>query len=58
MKKYAKDGILEIEDISKFIKTQHQFVINHQLDQLVVPEEKPFIPSKKSTFNHLKLSNF
>ncbi|WP_405565642.1 DUF4291 domain-containing protein [Polaribacter sp. Asnod6-C07] len=58
IEQYAKDDILEIEDISEFVSAQHQYVINQQLEKLIVPEEKPFIPSKKSTFNHLKLTDF
>ncbi|MGB1315720.1 MAG: DUF4291 domain-containing protein [Chitinophagales bacterium] len=40
---YAKDDILEIEDISKFVKEQHQFVLNKDLENLIIPEEKPLI---------------
>jgi hypothetical protein len=54
--KYAKDDILEIEDISEFVKEQHQFVLNNQLDKLLIPEEKPFIPIDKETSKLLKLN--
>jgi len=56
-KNYAKVDILEIEDISTFVKEQHQCVLNHQLERLMLPEEKPFFLSNKDGFKHLKLSN-
>ena len=56
IEKYAKEDILEIEDISEFVKEQHQFVLNNELDALLTPIEKPFIPSNKQTFKLLKLS--
>lgn len=56
IEKYAKDDILEIEDISAFVKKQHQFVLNRELDNLLIPEEFPFKPKDNVTFNHLKLS--
>ncbi|AOW16910.1 hypothetical protein LPB03_05280 [Polaribacter vadi] len=55
--KYAKDDILEIEDISEFVKEQHQFVLNNELDKLLIPIEKPFIPNDRQTFKLLKLSD-
>lgn len=55
IEKYAKDDILEIEDISLFVEEQYQHVLNHELDKLMVPEEKPFIPMVKKTCRHLKL---
>jgi hypothetical protein len=55
--KYAKEDILEIEDISEFVKEQHQFVLNNELDKLLIPIEKPFIASDCQTFKLLKLSD-
>lgn len=57
IERYAKDDILEIEDISAFVKEQHQFVLNKELDTLLIPEEKPFIPINKETSKLLKLSD-
>ncbi|WP_299135609.1 DUF4291 domain-containing protein [uncultured Tenacibaculum sp.] len=50
--KYATEDIIEIEDISQFVKEQHQHVLNKELDKLIVPEEKPFI-SKNNEVNKL-----
>lgn len=55
--KYAKDDILEIEDISEFVKEQHRFVLNKELNKLLIPEEKSFIPINKETFKLLKLNS-
>jgi hypothetical protein len=57
IKRFAKDDILEVEDISRFVKEQHQYVLNRQLDKLLIPEEKPFLPKDKTTSLHLKLSS-
>ncbi len=54
---YAKDDILEIEDISEFVQIQHQLVLNNKLDKLIIPEEKPYIPANKNTSKRLRLSD-
>ena len=56
IRKYSKDDILEIKDISQFVKEQYQFVLNKDLDKLIVPEEKPFFPKSKTTSLNLQLS--
>jgi len=56
IKRYAKEDILAIENISPFVKEQHQFVLNNQLDKLIIPEEKPFFPKSKTTSLNLQLS--
>lgn len=38
---FTKEDIILIEDISDFVKEQHQFVLNKDLDKLIIPEEKP-----------------
>ncbi|MEJ5050845.1 DUF4291 domain-containing protein [Chryseobacterium culicis] len=40
---FAKDDILLIENISDFVKDQYQFVLNDDLDNLIIPEEKPLV---------------
>ncbi|PQJ81219.1 DUF4291 domain-containing protein [Polaribacter glomeratus] len=55
--KYAKEDILEIEDISAFVKEQHQFILNNELDKLMIPEEKPFIPNNREILKLLKLND-
>ena len=55
--KYAKEDILEIEDISEFVKEQHQYVLNKELENLIIPEEKPFVPSSQIVRERLKINN-
>ena len=55
IEKYAKDDILEIEDISTFVNEQYQFVFNNQLDQLLVPEEHPLILEDDTLKQQLRL---
>ncbi|WP_312902069.1 DUF4291 domain-containing protein [Chryseobacterium taichungense] len=43
IKVFAQEDILLIEDISEFVKEQHQFVLNNDLDKLKVPEERPLL---------------
>ncbi|MDR6526597.1 hypothetical protein J2787_001977 [Chryseobacterium rhizosphaerae] len=40
---FAKEDIILIENISDFVQEQYQFVLNDDLDQLVIPEEKPLL---------------
>ncbi len=53
--KYATEDIIEIEDISQFVKEQHQYVLNKELDKLIVPEEKPFLSKDNEVNKRLKL---
>ena len=41
---YAKHDFLEIEDISEFVQEQYAHVRNKNLDQLIIPAEKPYMP--------------
>lgn len=43
IKSFAKEDIILIEDISEFVKAQYQFVLNDDLDNLILPEEKPLL---------------
>jgi len=53
---FAKDDILLIEDISEFVKEQYVFVQNKQLENLVVPAERPFLFKDKELNKKLKIS--
>ncbi|WP_298900521.1 DUF4291 domain-containing protein [uncultured Psychroserpens sp.] len=55
VKQYAKDDILEIEDITPFVKEQYNHVLNNQLDKLMVPEEHPLILDSESLKQQLRL---
>ena len=52
---YAKDDILEIEDITPFVKEQYQFVLNKQLDELMIPEEHPLVFNDEVLNKNLRL---
>lgn len=43
IRSFAKDDIILIENISDFVAEQYQFVLNDDLDNLIVPEEKPLL---------------
>ncbi|AKK72496.1 hypothetical protein OK18_07535 [Chryseobacterium gallinarum] len=43
IRSFAKDDIILIENISDFVKQQYQFVLNNDLENLIIPEEKPLL---------------
>jgi hypothetical protein len=53
--KYAKEDIIEIEDISDFVNEQYQHVLNKELDKLFIPEEKPFFSKNELVNKRLRL---
>ncbi|AUC15162.1 hypothetical protein BTO06_08425 [Tenacibaculum sp. SZ-18] len=53
--KYAKEDILEIEDVSEFVREQYQFVLAKELDKLIIPAERPYISSSDEVNKFLKL---
>lgn len=40
LQQFCTEWITKIEDITSFVKEQHQYVLNHQLDKLIVPFEE------------------
>jgi len=56
IKSFAKDDIILIEDISDFVKEQHQFVLNKDLDKLIIPEEKPLLFDNENLNKKLRLN--
>ncbi|WP_460217798.1 DUF4291 domain-containing protein [Psychroserpens sp. MEBiC05023] len=55
IKRYAKDDILEIEDITAFVKEQYQFVFSNQLEELYIPEEHPLVFEDNELNKQLRL---
>ena len=55
VRQYAKDDIIEIEDITTFVKEQYNHVLNHELDKLVIPEEHPLLLESEDLKQHLRL---
>lgn len=53
---FAQDDIISIDDISDFVKEQHQFVLNSDLDRLVLPEEKPLLFDDENLNRKLNLN--
>lgn len=56
IKSFAKDDIILIENISDFVKEQHQFVLNNDLDNLMIPEEKRLLFDDENLNKKLKLN--
>lgn len=55
IRSFAKEDLILIENISEFVKEQHQFVLNGDLDQLMLPEEKPLLFDDEVLNNKLRL---
>jgi len=43
IRSFAKEDIILIENISDFVKEQHQCVLDKNLENLVIPKEKPLL---------------
>lgn len=56
IKSFAKEDIVLIEDISDFVQEQHQFVLNNDLDNLIIPEEKPLLFDDENLNKKLRLN--
>ncbi|GGG12104.1 hypothetical protein GCM10011344_10970 [Dokdonia pacifica] len=52
---YAKDDILEIEDISAYVNEQYQHVLANRLDDLILPSEAPYIPKDIEVVKRLRI---
>ena len=53
---YAKEDILEIEDISEFVAEQYQHVLSKELDKLWTPAEKPYLTKDDALNHYLRIS--
>ncbi|WDF47629.1 DUF4291 domain-containing protein [Chryseobacterium sp. KACC 21268] len=53
---FAKEDILLIEDISDFVKAQYQFILNNDLNNLMIPVEKPLVFDDENLNKELKLT--
>ena len=52
---YASEDILEIEDISEFVKEQYELVKSGTLNKLEIPLEKPLLFNDEKLNRYLKL---
>jgi len=55
IRSFAKEDVLFIEDISDFVKEQHQLVLKNSIGELMTPEEKPFLFEDENLNEKLKL---
>lgn len=56
IKSFARKDLILIENISEFVKEQHQFVVNDNLNQLMLPEEKPLLFDDEELNKKLRLT--
>lgn len=56
LKEYARDAIIEIEDISSFVKTQRANAQAENYRKLLTPVERVYLPAQPEVVAKLKLS--
>jgi Domain of unknown function (DUF4291) len=56
LRRYAKEWILDIEDITPFVHEQREHLTKARLEQLVTPRETVFWPSDEGTVKRLGLA--
>jgi Domain of unknown function (DUF4291) len=56
LKQYASDWIIEIEDISAFVREQHQNVRGHRYDKLLTPQETIYPINNEIVAKRLEIS--
>lgn len=54
---FGKKQIVAIEDITDFVKQQSQYVVNNELDKLIVPIETIFKPADESLCQKIDISS-
>ena len=42
LRRYSEEWVVEIKDITDFVRQQHEFVKNNQTDKLLVAEERVY----------------
>lgn len=52
---FKGDAILEIEDVSDFVKSQRTHIYNGEVDKLMMPEESVYKPSHKDKLRNINL---
>lgn len=57
LKKYSQEWIGRIEDISAFVREQHQHVFSRNYGELVVPSESIYIVNDEAVAKRLQISN-
>jgi Domain of unknown function (DUF4291) len=55
-RQYARDWILEIQDISEFVAEQRQYVMANNYESLRIPQEQPYPVQDPATAKKLQLS--
>ena len=53
--KYSREWILDITDISEFVKQQRQHMISRNYEMLVVPHEKVYLVEDLKRVKRLRL---
>ncbi|MEL6769864.1 MAG: DUF4291 domain-containing protein [Bacteroidota bacterium] len=57
LRRYGRDEILSITDVSEYVAEQRAHVQTGRLDRLSVPTERPFVPTNEATRKRLRLDS-
>ena len=57
LKRYSSEWVVEIKDITDFVKVQHKFVRGNKIDLLFVAEERVYPVSDPATAAQIRLDN-
>ena len=55
LSKYGKEWIVQIKDVTDFVKEQYEFVKTNQLDKLMVAEERVFPVTNPATADQIRV---
>ncbi len=56
LRKYSREWVVRIEDISDFVREQHQHVITRQYDRLLTPREQVYLVQNREVAERLEIS--
>ncbi|XP_060603398.1 uncharacterized protein LOC132756358 [Ruditapes philippinarum] len=56
--RFNEEWVKKIEDITDFVKEQHDFVLNDKQDLLCTPSERVYIPNNAEICKHILLDGF
>ena len=56
--RFNEEWVKKIEDITDFVKEQHDFVLNDKEDLLCTPSERIYIPSNEEICKHVLIDGF
>ena len=57
LKRYGEEWIVEIKDVTQFVREQHELVKRNQLDELLVAQERVYPVLDHLTATQIQVDN-